>query len=406
MQHRIFIAISVPLDVREKLLGYKGDFSSPLLKWQSQVNLHATLAFLGNIDDATLGIVKEATKSVASKTNKFVQKISYIGVYPKHRPTMVWAIGKEAFELSDLVFRVRGSLAERMINIDNYHYFSFHITLATAKNVLKEKDIKEISVVPNQLFEVSSIEIIESTPSKDYSLYKVIEKVPFGADANRKIGKQEPIEYFLGSAPFLNTTIDLRYHPLIPRPETAFWTQHLIDAAPKEKPLNILDVFAGSGCIGVAILKNIDSARVDFAEIDKDFAQQIKINLIKNHIDSKRWQVYVSDVFSGVKKRQYDIIVGNPPYIDEDNEAIVQKSVVAYEPREALFAPDNGLFFIKKAIKQAGGFLKEAGAMYVECDPSQKEEIEKFSKKYFKKCVFLKDQFDKWRVAVLSLPKK
>jgi len=151
-------------------------------------------------------------------------------------------------------------------------------------------------VSPEQPFEVSSVEIIESTPSKDYSLYKVVEEVPFGLDANRKIGRQEPIEYFLESAPFLNTTIDLRYHPLIPRPETAFWTQHLIDTVHKAKTLNILDIFAGSGCIGVAILKNIDFARVDFAEIDEDFVQQIKINLIKS-VDSSRMACIRSDIF-------------------------------------------------------------------------------------------------------------
>ena len=90
--------------------------------------------------------------------------------------------------------------------------------------------------------------------------------------------KEEPVDYQIGFIPFFHTKIDLSERPLIPRPETEYWTeQFVIELKTKvaNKALQIADVFAGSGCIGIAILKNTKNTKVDFFEIDKTFVNQI-----------------------------------------------------------------------------------------------------------------------------------
>jgi len=118
MQHRVFIAISVPLEVREKILDYRGNFGSHLLKWQPQVNLHVTIAFLGRIDDEALEKTKGVIKSVAVKSNKFVQKFLKLARTQKKNPTMIWATGETTDELNEFTLRVRDALAEKRINFD------------------------------------------------------------------------------------------------------------------------------------------------------------------------------------------------------------------------------------------------------------------------------------------------
>jgi len=94
-----------------------------------------------------------------------------------------------------------------------------------------------------------------------------------------------PIEYERGYTKFLNCKIDLRNRVFIPRIETEFWVARAIKTIRtsniEHRTLKVLDIFAGSGCIGISILKNVKNLLVDFADIDKKAIEQIKINLIK-----------------------------------------------------------------------------------------------------------------------------
>ena len=106
----------------------------------------------------------------------------------------------------------------------------------------------------------------------------------------------------------MNCKIDLSKKPLIPREETEGWVALVIEEIKKnisQKKINCLDLFSGSGCIGVAVLKNIEKANCDFGEIDNDFLEQIKINLDLNLIKPERYNIINSDVFSSITKK-YD----------------------------------------------------------------------------------------------------
>ena len=231
----------------------------------------------------------------------------------------------------------------------------------------------------------------------------------FYKDVERLARSHEPLDYVIGFTEFLGCKIDLSKKPLIPRPETEFWVEQVIKeiknrkpfGAPQGKILHILDIFAWSGCIGIAVLKHIKNAEVTFADIED---KGVGHKTIK------------SDVFSNIKGK-YDFIFANPPYIPDYRKnpsarlrAIlrnrIQKSVLDFEPRKALFGGADGLFYIKKFLKDAKNYLNENGKIFMEFDgsasspqaPPQKKEIGKMVKKFgYKTCEFHKDQYDKWR---------
>jgi release factor glutamine methyltransferase len=223
-----------------------------------------------------------------------------------------------------------------------------------------------------------------------------------GDIARLKAGK--PPAYVIGWVPFLNTKIDLSQEPLIPRPETEYWTEKFINRAKEIKwpPARIADVFAGSGCIGVAILKNLPQAKVDFFELDPKLILQIKKNLKLNKIPPSRYKVIQSDILKKAKGK-YDFIVGNPPYLNPQNIKRIQKSVLKYEPKKALFGGKEGLAIISRFIKETKKYLKKDGGLVFEFDSPQKTKINSLLKKEgYKNIEFRKDQYGKWRTVMAS----
>ena len=220
----------------------------------------------------------------------------------------------------------------------------------------------------------------------------------------QRLEKGEHIDYVIGFVEFLGCKTDLSQKPLIPRPETEYWVERTIQYVKRKSSaraslIRCLDIFAGSGCIGVAVLKHIPFANVDFAEKEKKLLKQIKINAKLNRISSKRYRVFQSDIFSNVKGR-YDYILANPPYVAETRKTKVQKSVLEQEPKAAVFGGKDGLYYIRKFLKKIGGYLVPGGVVYLEFDSHQRRDIIKLAKVAGVKEVDVrKDQFGKWRYA-------
>jgi len=242
---------------------------------------------------------------------------------------------------------------------------------------------------------------------------KYFGSLPAGRQDQKKFEKDverlkagEPLDYVIGFTEFLGCKIDLSKRPLIPRAETEFWVEEAIEQIKnsKNKKIKVLDIFSGSGCIGVAVIKNLLPARrslggggCDFSDVDSNNLKQIKINLKLNKIKSGRYKVIQSDIFKNIKNK-YDFIFANPPYIPINNKNRVQESVLKYEPNIALFGGKDGLYFIRKFLRQAKKYLNSGGVIFMEFDFIQKKEIEGFIKKCgYESYKFHKDQYGKWR---------
>ncbi|KND51031.1 MAG: release factor glutamine methyltransferase [Parcubacteria bacterium C7867-007] len=182
----------------------------------------------------------------------------------------------------------------------------------------------------------------------------------------------EPLAYVIGWIPFLSLRIRLDSHPLIPRPETEYWTNELITHLREKfgsRPFRILDLCAGSGAIGLAVLKEFPDAQVYFAELMPEHIAQIEINLKENGLDASRVDMCVSDLFDTFPSswtEPFDVIATNPPYIPEDRS--LDASVTNYEPLEALFSGSTGLSLITRIAQEAPMRLTPEGELWIECD--------------------------------------
>lgn len=216
----------------------------------------------------------------------------------------------------------------------------------------------------------------------------------------KRLEDGEHIAYVIGFADFLGVRVDLSERPLIPRPETEYWVEKAIKAMEGwDAKLRVLDLFSGSGAVGLAVLKHVPQARVDFADIEPRYGKGVRKSARRNNIPAKKIRTITSDVFSNIRGK-YDYILANPPYIPSSRE--LPGSVIKNDPVNALFAGRDGLKYIRAALKDAKKFLAPDGELWMEFDSSQKKEIGALARRYSYGASFFRDQYGKWRYATLK----
>jgi release factor glutamine methyltransferase len=189
-----------------------------------------------------------------------------------------------------------------------------------------------------------------------------------------RLAAGEPLAYVIGWAPFLGLRIDLASRPLIPRPETEWWTAELISTLRErfgEKPLRLLDLCAGSGAIGLAVLAKLPQAAISFGESEEAHADLIRTNLALNCLDGALTDVRQGDLFAPFPGERFDVIATNPPYVPSGRA--LEPSVADYEPAAALYAGADGLDIIRRIAKEAPDHLAPGGELWLECDTSNIE---------------------------------
>jgi release factor glutamine methyltransferase len=197
----------------------------------------------------------------------------------------------------------------------------------------------------------------------------------------------EPLAYVIGNIPFLGLTIWLDTKPLIPRPETEWWTEQLISHINNttiyggiQRIPCVLDLCAGSGAIGLAILKHCPKVKVSFGELVPKHAKLILKNIRENGLDESRADICTGDVFAPFTSTKFDFIATNPPYIAHARE--LPKSVSDYEPTEALYGGQGGLEIIRRILEGALTHLNERGELWMECDIENIDEAQTIAKKH------------------------
>ncbi len=187
----------------------------------------------------------------------------------------------------------------------------------------------------------------------------------------------EPVAYIVQEKGFYGLNFFVEKGVLVPRPETEMIVDEVLAFIKKEKIENpkILDLGAGSGCIGLSILKNNPEATLVAVE-KSDLAQNIFLKNAAALNLSDRTVLIKSDVESVdfLKLEKFNCIVSNPPYIDI-NDSRVQKSVRDFEPEMALFANDRGFSLLKSWSHLAKQNLTETGLMMFEMGLDQGSEM-------------------------------
>jgi len=218
-----------------------------------------------------------------------------------------------------------------------------------------------------------------------------------------KLKTHEPVQYVIGESWFYNMKLKVSPAVLIPRPETEELVEAVISYSTGKTDLSILDIGTGSGCIAIALKKNIPLSVVTAIDISVDAlniakenaaAQKTNINFIQlDFLDEKKWPLLPS----------FDIIVSNPPYIPAAEKEILNKNVTAFEPHLALFVENNRpLIFYEKIAAFGRMHLKESGKIFMETHEDLAEETAALFNNEYYSGVIKKDMQEKQRMVMAT----
>jgi len=150
---------------------------------------------------------------------------------------------------------------------------------------------------------------------------------------------------------------------LIPRPETELLIELSLQLIPTDRPFKLIDLGTGSGIIAITLAAERPLAEVIAADLSLPALNIARRNADKYRLDNI--QFYHSDWFAGIPETLFDLIVSNPPYIDEDDSHLAQGDL-RFEPKSSLCASGHGLADISRIARQACGHLQPGGHLLIE----------------------------------------
>lgn len=211
----------------------------------------------------------------------------------------------------------------------------------------------------------------------------------------------EPVQYILGEAWFYKMKFFVNQHVLIPRPETEELVEWVVEEIRNKKleirdkevekhtthnsEFTMIDVGTGSGCIAVALKKELQNAEIFAIDISEDALKVATKNAFDQNAEINFIQFDFLNEASWTSLPSFNIIVSNPPYIPEDEKNKLAKNVTEHEPHLALFVPiDDLLIFYKKIASFAEMHLKQNGKIFVEVHEDYAAEVQQiFTEKNF-----------------------
>lgn len=181
-----------------------------------------------------------------------------------------------------------------------------------------------------------------------------------------------PIAYITQTREFWSLALKVSPDTLIPRHETELLVELVLELVPNQPHLSVLDLGTGSGAIALAIAKERPTWHVDASDYCLK-ALTIARENAKNH-GLSNIHFYHSDWFSAIPQKQYDLIVSNPPYIDE-NDPHLTEGDVRFEPQTALVSQDKGLSDLRHLMTLAPHYLAPKGLLLFEHGYDQKYSV-------------------------------
>jgi release factor glutamine methyltransferase len=203
---------------------------------------------------------------------------------------------------------------------------------------------------------------------------------------------EKPIQYITGEAWFYGLRFEVNENTLIPRPETEELVEWIVDGLKiKGKGQRVLDIGTGSGCIPIALKKEIPSAQVSAIDVSEKALEIARKNAINNDVEINFTHQNILETESLDEK--YDVIVSNPPYVRNLEKQEIKKNVLDFEPHLALFVDDyDALLFYRKIAQLALKSLSPNGKLFFEINQYLGEEtVELLTKLGFKNIELRKD---------------
>ncbi len=187
--------------------------------------------------------------------------------------------------------------------------------------------------------------------------------------------RHEPVQYVLDSAQFYGLTFKVGPEVLIPRQETeelVYWILGTLD----KKPLRLLDIGSGSGCIPVVLKDKRPMWQCSGIDISEEALQLARENAALNRVEIDFLHIDILDEKQCKKLGRFEAIVSNPPYIPDKEAALMPENVKRFEPRRALFVEDDDpLLFYRRITEFAKQHLTEGGWLFFETNEYNAGEV-------------------------------
>ncbi len=277
------------------------------------------------------------------------------------------------FETVSIAYQEMGILQKGRDFMEDENKRAFSVVLTEVKNKLSVAGVTDKS---------DAEWIIATVLGKNRAEIKL---VPFVSDkqyedimkATERRAKGESIDNIFGFTEFYGIRFDVNKKVLTPRMETELLVEQVLKCQKNFKNCTILDLGTGSGAIAVAIAKNCD-AKVTAIDVSKVALSVAEQNAKKNDV---RIEFLHSNLFQDLKrKRKFDIIVSNPPYIPSSEIEKLDKNVRECDPLVALDGGEDGLDFYREIISKLGKRLNSGGYVFFEVGKGQASEVKKLLK--------------------------
>ena len=243
-------------------------------------------------------------------------------------------------------------------------------------------DVLQNAAVPDAIQQASSL--LQFAIGRDrtfiiahpeYVLTAAEDKVFWDTIARR--AAREPYQHIVGHQEFYGLDFTVTPDVLIPRPETELIVERAIELLRGLLSPRFLEIGVGSGCISVAILKQVPNASALAVDISEP-ALKIADRNARMHEVLDRLQLMQSDVFESVTENTFDLIVSNPPYVPLAQYDGLQPEVRDHDPRVALTDGSTGFTIIERITFGAPGFLRPTGRLLMEIGFGQHQQVDSF----------------------------
>lgn len=219
----------------------------------------------------------------------------------------------------------------------------------------------------------------------------------------QKLENGYPLEHITHKKEFMKMDFFVDENVLIPREDTEILVEEVIKIAKENNYCKILDLCTGSGIIGISLAKYLPNSKITATDISNEALKVAKKNAISNNVEDQI--IFVkSDLFSNLTEEKYDIIVSNPPYIEN---TIIQslEEQVKKEPYIALDGGKDGLDFYRKIINESYRYLKYKGYLCLEIGYNQKDSVLELIEKegFYEKIYSKKDLYGNDRIIVTKV---
>jgi release factor glutamine methyltransferase len=232
------------------------------------------------------------------------------------------------------------------------------------------------------------------TPAADELIQKTLQELL----------QHKPVQYVLGEAWFYRMKFKVNAHVLIPRPETEELVEQLItDRKSKLTDPAILDIGTGSGCIPIAIKKNLPASKLTAIDVSKDALALATENAAMHNAPTNFILLDFLDESTWPTLPLFDIIISNPPYIPLNEKEKLAKNVTSFEPHLALFVPDNSpLIFYEKIAAFGRDHLLPNGKIYLETHEDYAQQTAALFRHHYQTVMIKKDMYGKERMIIIT----